>query len=282
MFRALLAYDCASNPNHRVKGKAHAIWDCLAEASTCDAVDTCVFPGGPQACAGAASYTACGRAGVGAASNADVRMECVSDGGPPSRHASAENCALWGQTCSFDGLSAVCAGAEDLSCRTPGTKGGCASGLTELQWCADGGDIGIDCASNGAQGCDGFPVADAAHWVACLAEGDAAPCTPDASASCDKGIATSCPSGVLETIDCASLLFPQSACEAGLLSPQFDWTSPCVGQGPCAESCSVGGVMVGCARGTAFPVNCHDAGLGPCRNVPTDTQSQMHAACAPP
>jgi hypothetical protein len=282
MFQALLAYDCASNPNHRVKGKAHALWDCLAKATSCDAVDACVLPAGAELCASGVDYTACGLAGSGAASNSDVRIECVADGGRRSRQAYGENCALWGKTCAFGGASAVCAGAGNLGCQQPGIQGGCASGLTELQWCVNGSDIGIDCAGNGAQSCNAFRASTGVPWVACVAESDAGTCAPDASANCANGVASSCPSGVLETIDCASLLSPGSACEGGPLSPPFDWTSPCMGSGTCAESCADAGLLVGCARGTAFVVNCAAEGLGACRTVATDTQSELHTACTPP
>ena len=30
-FRALLAYDCTANPNHKAKDAAHRIWDCLQQ-----------------------------------------------------------------------------------------------------------------------------------------------------------------------------------------------------------------------------------------------------------
>jgi len=39
MFEALLAYDCAANPDHRAKGKAHALWDRLWQANSCEAVN---------------------------------------------------------------------------------------------------------------------------------------------------------------------------------------------------------------------------------------------------
>jgi hypothetical protein len=152
-----------------------------------------------------------------------------------------------------------------------------------LQWCVDGGDIGIDCASNGAQGCNVFPAPDAAHaWVACMAESDAGPCSPDASATCENGVASSCPTGVLETINCELLLSSASACQAGLLVPPFDWTTPCAAPGPCTESCSDPDGMIGCVRGASFPVSCAAEGLAGCLNVPTGTQGELHPACAPP
>ena len=41
-FRALMAYDCAANPNHRSRNKAHALWDCLQRVETCGEVDACI------------------------------------------------------------------------------------------------------------------------------------------------------------------------------------------------------------------------------------------------
>ena len=197
MIQALLVYDCTANPNHRAKSKAHDLWDCLWRSKSCAAVDACVLPKGPQPCGSVGSYTGCGTAMSTTANNFDVRFECDYDGGRvPAGHA--ENCALWGQTCASKDGVAACAGsrADGLAC----TQSGC-SPSTQLHWCADGTDIGMDCESNGAQRCDVYASDGGAQWFACTAETDAAACTPDPSAVCANGVATSCPSGVPETID---------------------------------------------------------------------------------
>jgi len=104
MFQALLAYDCAANPNHPVKGKTHDLWDCLSQATSCGAVNACVFPQGPQACGGGPFVTCATQDG---GFNADVRVECLADKDP----ANGENCALWGQTCGGDLSLGVCGGS---------------------------------------------------------------------------------------------------------------------------------------------------------------------------
>jgi hypothetical protein len=214
MLQALLAYDCTANPDHRAKGKAHDLWDCLWRVQSCGDVGACVSA-----------------------------VTAEEAGAPCTR--------------------AECYGAE-------------------LHWCADGGDIGIDCAGNGAQACGGFPSAVHAQWVACLAEGDGGACAPSDDARCAGGVASSCPSGLHETIDCRALLgagaasTPNGGCVDGPLSPAFDWTSPCIVLPPaCSGDACDGGIATGCARGAPFSVDCAAEKLGACRMIAT------HAACTP-
>jgi hypothetical protein len=155
-----------------------------------------------------------------------------------------------------------------------------------------GRDIGIDCASNGAEACVGLPTGQpTASWVACLPESDAGACTPDASAQCSHGIATSCPAGILETINCQTLLLDVNACNSGALSPPFDWTSPCAvttgdGGSDDASSCSAdscdGSALSSCYRGASFALDCAEAGLGTCQMKATDQGSVLNAACDRP
>jgi hypothetical protein len=277
-FAALLAYDCAANPNHRVRGEMHALWDCLQGAQSCADVDRCVFPAVKVQCSSAADYTACVQEGANG-----VRIECEDGGTMPYPNAHGESCALWGQTCGSYGGTAQCAGSASNG-SAPCSVEGCSSGAA-LHWCdpKTGADIGIDCNGNGAQACAGFPRdAASVEWVSCVAESEAGSCTPDASAGCAGGVAYSCPSGVVEQIDCNALL-QADGCAPGPLGPPFDWTSACVAvPGTCtADYCSEAGV-VGCARGTTFTVDCTAVGLRPCRMVATDMGSEVHAACAPP
>ena len=279
-FRALLAYDCAANPNHRSRQSAHDLWDCLQQVKSCGDVDTCIFRGAaPVACGDPGVYTAC------PGTNQDVRVLCVDGGAEPYPRARGENCALWGQTCATTAGGGVCAGeATGVSC----ARSECAG--NSLHWCVagdDGGpgiDRGIDCASNGAMECSGFPSPDAAQWLACKADGDAGACAPDASAACDNGLAVMCPSGVPETLDCAALLGTPGACVAGALSPPFDWTSPCsLPASGCAsdDSCD-GGLLTSCERGAKFQVDCAGEGLGACRLLTADPGSAPRAACGRP
>jgi hypothetical protein len=278
-FHALLAYDCAANPNHRVQHAAHGLWDCLQQVSSCGDVDACIFRDAPPTgCGGPGVYSRC------LAASPDVRALCADGGVKPFPPAQGENCALWGQTCAPGPGGGVCAGeSTGLSCHRE-----CVG--TSLHWCTagdDGGpgiDQGIDCASNGAAECGGFPSPEAAQWLACKPEGDAATCTPDASASCDNGRAIMCPSGVVETLDCTALLGSAAACAAGNLSPPFDWTGACslALPGCSGDSCDDGGGITSCERGAAFRVNCAEEGLGACRLLPADQGSAPRAACAPP
>jgi hypothetical protein len=271
MFQALMAYDCAANPNHRFKGKAAELWACLSDARSCKDIDACVFPDGRQACESDASITVCGTT----PDNKDVRILCAPYHG--------ENCALWGQTCTKQGGSARCSGGGvETGCATGST--GC-YGFTNIHSCptAEGGDIGIDCTNFGTQKCNGFPVdAQPVDWVSCVAETDAASaaCTPDAHASCTDGVAVSCASGVLESLDCARLLRFAGACEGGLLNPTFDWTAPCSVTPPmCTDDACDGGSLTGCERGAPYTVSCTEAGLGPCALVPAEPGSPSRAAC---
>lgn len=281
MFDALLAYDCSANPNHAVRGKAHALWDCLWQVNNCADVTRCVFPGGPLTCSdGGVDFTSCGNDGLGQVqANASVRIECSGNGSS----AVGENCALIGQTCASSGAGAVCAGdSPDAGCID-----GCIGG-SHVSWCgSDGVDVGLDCASNGAGACGGFPTAADAGWVACLPGGvdvDAS-CTPTLQVSCTSdGYASSCPAGVPESVYCPDLLQTSSGtvCVAGPLLPPFDWTSACTVPGGCtADSCDGDGGVVGCARGATYPLDCFSQGLGPCKMVNTDVGTATHAACTP-
>jgi hypothetical protein len=247
-------------------------------------VQRCVFPKGPQSCTSSSASTTCGGTPAdGPKNNRAVRIACSPGGDAAPRYPAAENCALWGQTCASDGSLAVCAGDDTgLSC----SREGC-FGDSELRWCRHGVDVGIDCAGNGAQHCGGLPDRDAsaAVWVACIPDSDAGSCTPDASALCSNGKAVSCPAGLLETIDCKSLLGTDGGtCAEGSLDPPFDWTSPCVvTPAACTADTCVDGSVVGCARGAPFPLDCAKEGLGQCQMLsPEADAGEAHAACTPP
>jgi hypothetical protein len=179
------------------------------------------------------------------------------------------------------------AACEMAQACTPGMS--CAS--TVIQVCtADAGALVIDCAGAGAQACEGFPAGDA-QWVACVPEvADAAgPCTPDLVATCDQGVAHTCPAGVKESLDCRGLLAAarpwqgSGPCREGRLDPAFDPTVACALDPPqCSADACEGGVLTGCGRGAAFDLDCFEAGLGACSMVRTDPGSAMHAACTAP
>lgn len=280
MLGALLAYDCAANPSHPARGEAHALWDCLFQVQSCGDVTRCLFPDPLGRCQSAVDFTSCGNLG-GDPKNADLRIECREGG-----VLVGENCALFGQTCAKSsgptGLAGSCVGASEdaggLSCATTECVG------THLHQCgASGVDLGIDCASNGAGQCAGFrhPGDTTVDWIACVASGDAG-CTPDPTATCAGGYATSCPSGISETINCTELLQPaDGGCIDGPLSPQFDWTSACRVDPPqcTGDSCN-GTALIGCARGATFTTDCAAQGFQGCTMLTTDAPTgAVHAAC---
>lgn len=275
--QALLAYDCAANPNHAARGKAHDLWACMAQVTSCADVARCALPAGPEDCADASPAARCG-AGAGA----DTVVRCAGAGASPT----LEPCALSGKTCVESAGDARCGGTgAGLDCAgTPPTTAYCpAPALTELHSCdVDGGDFFIDCASNGAGSCGGFPTAASASWEACVAQGSGPPCTPSLEVTCAAGVASWCPSGVRETIDCGALLDTPAACQAGTISPPFDWSTPCTTAAPCpADACTSDGLL-SCTRGAALETSCASLGLGPCRLVAVGDAGAPRAACAPP
>jgi hypothetical protein len=275
MFHALLAYNCAANPSHPVRGTTRDQWDCLWQVKSCGDVTACVFPKGTEDCDDDGS--ACAAHGGPAPNNLDVRVSCVA-----GSKATGENCALWGQTCGFyveGGVGGVCGAAG--CALDPGSTYKSECDGTLLHSCAGALDVGVDCADNGAGQCGGF-ASDS--WAACLPSAPGAACTASLAATCASGVAKSCPTGHQETVDCLELLQDVRACNAGTLSPSFDWTSACAvmpladAGAPCAESCA-GTSVVACYRGGTFPLDCADAGLGACQMVTTDA---VHAVCAAP
>src|SRR5262249_31367774 len=107
-------------------------------------------------------------------------------------------------------------------------------------------------------------------------------CTPDASASCDGGVAVSCPAGWLESIDCTRLLGVAGACTGGEPNPPFDWTAPCAATSPSppcpGDSCD-GSKLTSCERGAAFSVDCAEQGWGSCRLMSVEPGAPMRGAC---
>jgi len=278
MVEARLAFDCSISPNHPVVGSTRALWECLAQTQTCSDVRQCVLPGPAPSCTEDGGASSCVTAGSGTA-----RIACF-DGGTV-----VENCALWGQTCDPSTSPAVCGAGSGggLACGPGGVPEGGAPGSCDsyytkkVYWCGAGGKVGFDCSGSGTGQCGIFPSVDSgASWPACVPEGDAT-CQATVSASCAGDIATSCPAGLTETIDCARLLGASGSCRDAGLAPPFDWTSPCFGSQACQEGCQ-GNALIGCARGARFVTDCAAVGLGACREVtPTDDDAGPHAACSP-
>ncbi len=112
--------------------------------------------------------------------------------------------------------------------------------------------------------------------LGCFSGTDAGACTPDASATCTGDVATSCPAGALETVDCHEILQQTGTCNQGPLTGQ-DPTRACsvdageAGAG-CAEGCT-GSLVTACARGATFTFDCSSIDAG-CQ------QDGATAACA--
>jgi len=289
MVQALLAFDCAANPDHPAVGTTGNLWACLAEAGSCPQVQQCILPGEPPQCSSVDSTECGGHASDGGTGNSRVRLEC---GSPDQGLVGEENCGLWETTCLSDGGSASC--GENA----PGYACGGDAGVFEIctpqsaaVWCGPTGETGIDCTGNGAGLCGVFPAStspDETPWVSCVPEigaNQAETCAPSLAFMCDAGVALSCATGAPETIDCAALLGDPNACGAGaaVLQPPFDWTSPCAVDPPeCdADTCD-GSIVTGCARGASFSVDCEAESLGDCRIVLTDLETRQHAACSLP
>jgi hypothetical protein len=271
--QARLAFDCTANPAHPVQGIARDRWACLASARTCQDIHDCLVPKALQ-CSASGDYLACPIDG------GTLRVECDGVDAAPR----VEDCALWGQTCTSNGPSAACGpGEAPIDCLDAG--GGClGSQRTTVRWCeGDGGQIGVDCASNGEQACGVFPEDGGARWAACIPVRDAgAVCAATLAAQCTNGVAHLCPTGTPESVDCAALLDAPDACVARSLDPPYDWTSACSLGAPCPPDTCAGAMLNGCARGAAFSVDCSAVGLGPCTTFTTDNAAVTRAACTPP
>jgi hypothetical protein len=282
MFQAMLAYDCAANPNHLAKGETYRLWACLASVQTCDDVSRCVLPNGAVTCMGS-DYVACVEAPGSSSPQSAFRIECTDAG------YHGENCALWGETCNPTTSGGTCGVGGGSGC----ADGRAPSACTGSVLACSNGETAFDCAGNGSQACAALPVG-AASGFACVPDdaGAGAECTPDAMATCTGGVASTCPTGVPETVHCGALLGvgdTNAACASGPLNGGFDWTSPCVLTPPecTADACGDGGpgpssTLVGCVRGAAAVLDCAAEGLGPCRLVPTNEGTETRPACTPP
>jgi hypothetical protein len=267
MVSALLAYDCATNPDRPVTGRLHGYWDALWQAASCADVDRAVFPGAGNAdlvppCRNGGGFTSCGVAYDGG-DNSSVRVECDEAGAP----ARGESCLAQGRTCAGGACVASVAGPCVTGCNG-----------TTLDDCDDAGvDRGTSCAVFGAGSC---VVTDAGP--ACASTSSSS-CTPTPVVSCsDGGVAEGCPSGTSETVDC-NVLTGMGSCNAGPAVPAWDVSSACFADAAaCApDSCKGNGdMLVSCARGAPFSVSCSTFKLGSC--VTVMTFDGPRAACGRP
>ena len=141
MFQAMLAYDCAANPSHRVTGETYSLWACLAAVQSCGDVNRCVLPGGAVGCQGS-GFVACAESS-GATSASALRVECSDAGGH------GENCALWGEACNATSAGGTCGVGGASGCADGGPPSACAGSALA---CSNG-QIAFDCSGNGSQAC---------------------------------------------------------------------------------------------------------------------------------
>lgn len=271
--QAELAFDCVANPVLRPRGAVARAWDCLAKATTCEAVQACVFPSGVQTCQAttAGTYEACGRG-----PNASTLVSC----GPSTTPVGVEPCALFGQTCTTLDTTTnegACTGAAAKAC----TGASRCDGTSAVVCAKPGGgvqrDVGLDCASVGAGRC----TSSLANGPGCVPGDDAESCTSEeGQLACSGGRVQTCIDGRKLTVDCVTLglgCVPQPARGA------WDYASWCrtpADASTCdteldADRCE-GTKLVTCRRGVPATVDCASLGLQPCK------AQGNGAACAAP
>ena len=272
MVDAILAYDCAANPNHKPKLTAKAYWSCLDRAKNCGDVQACSLPSGRQLCKGA-GFIGCYNFEL----NVDSRVQCLVSGAS----FSAENCVARGQTCdsidpdsSAGNNNALCVGAKRRTCTVSGCNG------ASLAACDDGGiDHGTDCSLFG----EGTCITTGAV-PSCKPEGSS-PCAGQMDIQCINGggVAFGCASGFRETVDCTAISGPGPGNCAAIANPAPG--TPVAAACQRASGCSVdtcsAGKLVACVAGRSVPVDCVALGLNPCDDT-VATLEGTRAACRKP
>jgi hypothetical protein len=275
---AILAYDCTANASLPVRGAALDFWTCMVNARDCASVHACAWGVDQPSCPDMASPpTVCDENPAHAPLL--QRGQCPTDGAAPQPHA--ENCAAWGQTCSFDPSgNAYCSGSS-----TGFNESSCTSACsgTMLVACADGGDdnIGIDCKNYGEEQCvttGGLPTCAPASTTPC----------PDAGSPsevlCTTGFqyAVGCPDGKHEeTIDCFALTEGNGKC-VPTATPGSDVSRACTGPVACSFNDQCVGTMVeSCDRGVIYAYPCVSP-FTACKVVATANGDFPRAQCVAP
>jgi hypothetical protein len=255
MVHAILAYDCATNPDMRVTGKEHDFWKCMASAKDCDGVGTCA---GVARCDPGAVVADC--------PESTTRAWCNGDAGL----AQIETCAAWGQICllAADGGPRCVGPASTGAC----TSNGCAGKLLVDCDPASGNDRGTDCSQLGAGAC-----ASTSSGPSCAPTG--ATCAASGGVTCDGGVAIGCATGALQRVDCAKLTGAGGGvCVEG--APAANVAAACFPpNGNCdalPDTCN-GRVLKSCHQGVVYTTTC---AKGCASNVATPDGPR--AACAPP
>ncbi len=270
MVDAILAYDCAANPNRKPKGAAKTFWECMQNANTCAAVAGCVFPDGvPSGCL-AGGFIGCSQS----SKNPGSRFDCPipTSGGTPG-----ENCAAHGQTCdSLDrdasNHDALCVGQGQLrAC----SGSGCVKG-TFLSLCDDAGiDRGYDCASVGAGSCD-------LVGLSCVPEDASAgaPHTNDVTCSSGNVLAQGSPAALKESVDCTAISGPGTCVPIEGGAPGTVPSDACHASACATDTCN-GPKLTACVHGRAVDVDCAALGLAAC-NATVQTEEGNLPACGTP
>jgi hypothetical protein len=133
----------------------------------------------------------------------------------------------------------------------------------------------VDCTSFGAGSCS-------TTYGACNAIG-AGTCDAGPAITCNGSVATGCPSGVPETVDCNALTGGNAglglACDPNASGRGWDVSRAC-SNGACGlpvDACS-SGVLTSCVRGATVSVDCRAVGLGDC----TLNDASARAQCGAP
>jgi hypothetical protein len=261
MFRALQVYDCSVNPTRRVRsGAMHDVWDCLWKATTCEAVKRCILPTALP-CTGAGVYKACAPGGA--------RVFCEGKDLPPSQ---MESCAGESRSClTLSASEATCAGKGGAACAANRCDG------THLEVCDGGLDRGVDCASFGEGTCT-----TSTGGSGCKPVATSAACAAGNVIRCDSGVASGCPLGVEERVDCNALSAGQCIPNVGGRTDDLARACAVVDAG-CAEECSPGGgdTATGCFQGQSFTIECGEQQLKPCEMKRDDTGT-LRPSCGAP
>lgn len=188
-----------------------------------------------------------------------VRALLAYDCAASTNHVSGQTKAMWDelwQAKSCDDVARIVSPGAPPMC--PPNKFGCNS--TTRFACTDAGAALLEVCPLWGQGCD--PNAGCQGCLGCFDDdaGEAGACVPADAATCQGDLATSCPSGVTETVNCAELLQQSNTCHSGPLNPSRGATSPCYvdagSDAACVEGCSANNVLTACARGVAISFDC--------------------------
>ena len=114
MVDAILAYDCAANPNRKVKGAAKDFWNCMQNAQTCGRRESLRLSGRPAASRATTVRSSAARSGTGVDPN--TRIDCTQKG-----PGGGENCAPSGRRAArsnpdASNNSALCVGPQRRAC----------------------------------------------------------------------------------------------------------------------------------------------------------------------